>query len=49
MALDCIYWQIKLCSWWLTDGDLVSFSQHDVIGGEVSMDDALLFVQVTQC
>ena len=31
----------------LTDGDFVVLSQHDVVGREVSVDNALLLVQVT--
>ena len=35
----------KLC----TDSDFVLLSEHDVIRGEVSMDNPLLFVQISQC
>lgn len=33
----------------LTDGDFVVLAQHDVVRGQVSVKDPLLFVQIPQC
>lgn len=32
----------------LTDGDFIVLSQHDVVGGQVTVDDPLLLVQIPQ-
>lgn len=33
----------------LTDGDFVVLTQHDVVRGQISVKDPLLFVQIPQC